>query len=156
MKLGVQLKVGNLINVNRDWGLGKLFRKVAEEVLHWNILQCFTKINTNAKHLTQNTSTDQCIIYNLPDGWTKRMVQRQGGVSVGKWDTYLIPPSELGKRQIRSVVELSDFLVRHPHVRVDPQYVNFQMPMQSFNSSTRWQSLKIFLLHKRRFKISLY
>jgi hypothetical protein len=33
MKLGAVLKVWNLIKVDRDLGLGKLFRKVAEEVL---------------------------------------------------------------------------------------------------------------------------
>ncbi len=44
MILEAWLKVGNLIKVNSDLGLGKLFRKVAEEVLQWNILQPFTKI----------------------------------------------------------------------------------------------------------------
>ncbi len=46
MKLGAWLKVGNLIKVNSDLGLWKLFRKVAEEVLLWNI---FLKFNTNTK-----------------------------------------------------------------------------------------------------------
>ncbi len=46
MKLGAWLKAGNLIKVNSDLGLGKHFRKVAEEVLQWNVLR---KFNTNAK-----------------------------------------------------------------------------------------------------------
>jgi hypothetical protein len=38
--------VGNLIKVNSDLGSGKLFRKVAEEVIEMKHLQ---KFNVNAK-----------------------------------------------------------------------------------------------------------
>ena len=27
---------------------------------------------------------------NLPDGWSRKVSQRQGGASTGKWDVYIV------------------------------------------------------------------
>jgi hypothetical protein len=89
-------------------------------------------------------TTDHDHIYDLPDGWSKRITQRQGGASLGAWDAYLMPPIEYKHKRLRSVVELMEFLIKHRDCEIDPRHVNLEKtpeivmgPIEMLNSSTK-------------------
>ena len=63
-------------------------------------------------------------ILKLPGGWTKRVTQRQNGVSMGKFDIYLTPPGVADKNKLRSVPDLFRYLIQHKTI-IDPKVVNF-------------------------------
>lgn len=71
-------------------------------------------------------STDKDQIYELPDGWTKRIVQRQAGATVGTWDAYLFPPPSYKHKRLRSVIELFNFVLKHKDSKIDANHVNLE------------------------------
>ena len=71
-------------------------------------------------------STDKDLTYELPDGWSKRIIQRQTGVSIGTWDAYLFPPPSYRHKKLRSVVELINFVLKFKDCKIDARYVNLE------------------------------
>ena len=64
--------------------------------------------------------------FELPDGWTKKIIQRRGGASEGSWDAYLIPPRQYKHKQLRSVIELGNFLMKYPDCEIKCRHVNME------------------------------
>jgi hypothetical protein len=64
--------------------------------------------------------------YDLPGGWTKRITERKSGASVGLRDVYLYAPTKYNREKIRSVVELTRFLVKHRDCNIDPRLINLE------------------------------
>ena len=64
-------------------------------------------------------------IESLPDGWSRRTVQRKNGSTAGGYDVYLTSP--LGKR-LRSRVELVNYIKENLDITIDPYFVNMDRP----------------------------
>ena len=58
----------------------------------------------------------------LPYGWEKRFVERPQGKNKGRVDVYLRPPNG---NQLRSKIELREYLEQHPEVLHDASCTNF-------------------------------
>ena len=71
-------------------------------------------------------STERDMNYDLPDGWTKRVVHRNGASDL--CDVYLTPPNgyklKSGRKRIRSSTELRNFILENPDCPIDPHFVN--------------------------------
>ena len=65
--------------------------------------------------------------YELPNGWGKRLVQRKVGVSMGKWDVYLITPDGA---KLRSNPDLVRYQAENPEMAIDTKYINFEKTFQ--------------------------
>jgi len=64
--------------------------------------------------------------YELPDGWSKLIIQRKSGQFAGKFDTYLMTPNGT---KIRSNQDLLRFVRDNPFVKMDINYVNMEKPI---------------------------
>lgn len=58
----------------------------------------------------------------MPYGWEKRFVRRPNGKNKGRVDVYLRPPNG---NQLRSKVELVEYISKHPEVLHDATVTNF-------------------------------
>jgi hypothetical protein len=69
----------------------------------------------------KNGSNENDLVYELRDGWSKRITQRQSGNSAGLLDVYLTPPAKYPHKRLRSTNELVAFLIKHPECPFDPR-----------------------------------
>jgi hypothetical protein len=69
----------------------------------------------------KNGSNENDLVYELRDGWSKKITQRQSGKSAGHKDVYLTPPAKYHQKQLRSSNELVAFLIKHPECPFDPR-----------------------------------
>ena len=78
------------------WSTGQLnpHRLVLKLIWIFLLFKVWTPTNKMSYPLLRDCSSDNDKVYDLPDGWAKRIIKRQSGSSSGIWDANLHPPPE--------------------------------------------------------------
>ena len=84
--------------------------------------------------------TDEYLEYQLPFGWKKVGKKRKNDCLNRKWDFYIYTP--LGE-QLRSNLEISSYLDRHPDTKCDRKVTNTSRPLDFNSWETRLKAKQI-------------
>ena len=84
--------------------------------------------------------TDEYLEYQLPFGWKKVGKKRKNDYLNEKWDFYIYTPRS---EQLRSNLEISSYLDRHPDTKCDRKVTNTSRPLYFNSWETRLKAKQI-------------